>query len=82
MKTVLYKTVTAKTAVELDKQVNQLLEAGYQPYGNPYLIDRQGEETLGEFLLFQAMVMDQDEKDALESEAERVLRGGRVMKKG
>jgi hypothetical protein len=50
MKIVEYKTATGTTPDQLDKEVNELLDQGYQIYGDPY--------STGELLVSQAMVLD------------------------
>ena len=36
MKVIEYRTATADNCASLDKEVNNLLAQGFQPYGNPY----------------------------------------------
>ena len=52
-----YITAFANDAIKLDREVNELLAKGYQPYGDPYVSDCGGavDET-GRFLACQAMV--------------------------
>lgn len=59
MKTILYHTVSASTAAELDKAVNGLLEEGYQLFGSPYLSDRP-EGVVGNMAFFQAMTLEKE----------------------
>jgi hypothetical protein len=66
MKTILYHTVNASTAAELDKAVNGLLEEGYQLFGSPYLSDRPIEGMVGNMAFYQAMTL---EKETSEEEA-------------
>ena len=47
-----YVTVRKENFDALDKDVNALLEQGYQPYGSPYVT-----ESGSEFLVCQAMVI-------------------------
>lgn len=73
MKIVLYRTVSAATAVELDVAVNGLIDEGYQLYGSPYLSDRQVEGMAGNTAFYQAMTLDSDTRaknnDAIMHEA-------------
>ncbi len=50
-----YVTVRRDNFDALDKDVNQLLEQGYQPYGSPYVT-----ESGAEFLVCQAMTLCAD----------------------
>ena len=51
-----YKTAGASSAKDLDVEVNDLIAKGFQPYGNPYLSDREVEGKVDRFVLWQAMV--------------------------
>jgi len=46
-----YYTASAGDLIALDKLVNRMISEGWQPYGNPYLISKNGE-------FCQAMVTD------------------------
>jgi|HubBroStandDraft_1064217.scaffolds.fasta_scaffold83825_3 hypothetical protein len=63
MKTILYHTASAATAVELDKAVNALLDEGYQLYGSPYLSDRVVDGIAGTMAFYQAMTLDKETAD-------------------
>jgi len=63
MKTILYHTVSAPAAAELDKAVNDLLAEGYQLFGSPYLSDRPIEGTAGSMAFYQAMTLEKDTGD-------------------
>ncbi len=63
MKTILYHTVRASTAAELDKAVNGLLEKGYQLFGSPYLSDRPIEGMVGNMAFYQAMTSEKETGD-------------------
>lgn len=52
-----YTTAFANDVVKLDREVNELLAKGYQPYGNPYISDSEGAEGgTDRFLACQAMI--------------------------
>jgi len=57
MKTTLYRTLSASTAAELDKAVNDLLAEGYQLFGSPYLSD------VGGLVFYQAMTLEKETGD-------------------
>jgi hypothetical protein len=38
-----YHTANAGDLISLDKLVNKMIQDGWQPYGNPYLISKSGE---------------------------------------
>ena len=63
MKTILYHTVSASTAAELDNAVNKLLEEGYQLFGSPYLSDLPIEGTAGNMAFYQAMTLEKETGD-------------------
>jgi len=63
MEAVLYHTVVAATAEELDAAVNDLLGQGYELYGSPYLSDRPIEGLGGDRAFHQAMVLDKETRD-------------------
>lgn len=67
MKIIDYKTVGASDATKLDAEVNSLIKLGYQPYGSPYLSDRPVEGIVGDFAMYQAMVLDEDTQKKLMS---------------
>jgi hypothetical protein len=46
-----YKTVAGKDPGHLDRQIKELISAGYQPYGDPYTASKQ---------LCQAMIKTND----------------------
>jgi len=52
-----YKTASGATPQELDVSVMELLGVGYEPFGSPYLSDRQAESLGGNLTFYQAMVM-------------------------
>ena len=56
-KIVEYKTVFGPTPQELDVAVMELLGLGYEPFGSPYLSDRQAESLGGNLTFYQAMVL-------------------------
>jgi hypothetical protein len=64
MKIILYHTVGASTASELDTAVNFLLDEGYQLYGSPYLCDRAVEGAIGIMTFYQAMILDKQSREA------------------
>jgi hypothetical protein len=45
-----YKTITAHSFEDLDRKVNESINQGFQPFGDPYVTD------VGEFLACQAVV--------------------------
>jgi hypothetical protein len=51
-----YATIREDNFKDLDKKVNELIEQGFQPYGNPYVTDNR------EFLVCQAMVNYEKER--------------------
>jgi hypothetical protein len=53
-----YKTAHASSITELDAEVNKLIEDGFQPFGSPYISDRQGAGRVDTYGFFQAMVRD------------------------
>jgi len=63
MKTILYHTVSASTAAELDKAVNNLMAEGYQLFGSPYLSDRPIEGMAGNMAFYQAMTLEKETGD-------------------
>lgn len=64
MKIILYHTVSASTAAELDTAVNALFDEGYQLYGSPYLCDRAVEGAIGVMSFYQAMTLDKQSREA------------------
>jgi hypothetical protein len=64
MEIILYHTVSASTAAELDSAINALLEEGYQLYGSPYLCDRAVEGVIGVMSFYQAMTLDRQAREA------------------
>jgi len=52
-----YHTAHAGDLIALDKLVNKMISDGWQPYGDPYLITKNGE-------FCQAMVTDRDGSEA------------------
>ena len=52
-----YITVGGHSGNELDEAVNEKIGEGFQPYGNPYLSDREVEGNVEGFVIFQAMVI-------------------------
>ena len=51
-----YKLVVAPRN-EIEDEVNTLIEAGWQPFGAPFLLPRKGDDlTLQENMIYQAMV--------------------------
>ena len=63
MKTTLYRTLSASTAAELDKTVNDLLAEGYQLFGSPYLSDHPIEGMVGNMTFYQAMTLEKETGD-------------------
>ena len=57
MKNILYHTVIATTAAELDKSVSDLLDEGYQLYGSPYSINVSKSTVVGDMEFCQAMTL-------------------------
>ena len=51
-----YKTITADNFEELDKKVNESINEGLQPFGNPYVTEQEIEGYVGNYLACQAMV--------------------------
>ena len=52
-----YKLVAAPLN-ELENQVNQLIEAGWQPFGAPFLLQAKPDDlTLQQNMVYQAMVL-------------------------
>jgi hypothetical protein len=52
-----YKLLAAP-AHELEEQVNQLIEAGWQPFGAPFLLPAKPDDlTLQQNMIYQAMVL-------------------------
>ena len=52
-----YKLLAAP-ADELEEQVNQLIEAGWQPFGPPFLLPAKPDDlTLQQNMVYQAMVL-------------------------
>jgi hypothetical protein len=52
-----YKLVAAPPD-ELEDQVNQLIEAGWQPFGTPFLLPAKSDDlTLQQNMVYQAMVL-------------------------
>ena len=56
MKITEYKTATGSTLLELDKEVNELIKQGFQPFGNPYFSTWNIPDKLDTHGFFQAMV--------------------------
>jgi uncharacterized protein DUF1737 len=65
MRTILYHTVSAATAADLDKTINHFLDEGYQLYGNPYLGDQRIEGGIVGTIFYQAMTSDNDARDRM-----------------
>jgi hypothetical protein len=52
-----YKLVSG-SIVEIEEQVNQLIEAGWQPFGPPFLLPAKPDDlTLQQNMVYQAMVL-------------------------
>ena len=52
-----YKLVSG-SIVEIEEQVNQLIEAGWQPFGAPFLVAAKPDDlTLQQKMVYQAMVL-------------------------
>jgi hypothetical protein len=64
MKIILYHTVSAAAAAELDSTINARLEEGYQLYGSPYLCNRAVEGAIGVMSFYQAMTLDRQGREA------------------
>jgi hypothetical protein len=56
MKTEEYKTASGYTLPGLDKNVNELIKVGFQPFGNPYYTAQTSQRT--ETAFCQAMVKE------------------------
>lgn len=52
-----YVTAFSNDLVKLDREVNELIAKGYQPYGNPYISDNEIAGGTDRFLACQAMVL-------------------------
>jgi hypothetical protein len=56
MNVIKYKLVVAPRD-EIEDKVNSLIEAGWQPFGAPFLLPAKGDDlTLQENMIYQAMV--------------------------
>jgi hypothetical protein len=64
MKIILYHTVSAAAAAELDSAINARLEEGYQLYGSPYLCNRAVEGVISVMSFYQAMTLDKQAREA------------------
>lgn len=59
-----YVTAFATDLLKLDREVNELITQGYQPYGDPYVLERETvSASLDRFLACQAMI-SHDEQTA------------------
>ncbi len=61
MKIIEYETAQGSSVSDLDKSVNAMLKAGFQPFGNPYLgnpylSDTKVDGMADTFVVWQAMV--------------------------
>ena len=56
MKTKQYATAYGNNPRELDEAVNKLLSGGWQPFGNPYVMENPVKDAVEPLLLAQAMV--------------------------
>lgn len=56
MKIIEYKTATGSTLPELDREVNELIKQGFQPFGDPYFSTGNIPEKPPTHGFFQAMV--------------------------
>ena len=56
MKIIAYKTAHGSSVRELDESVTEMLKAGFQPFGSPYLSDTEIEGKADTFAVWQAMV--------------------------
>jgi hypothetical protein len=68
MKIIEYKTASGRTVEQLDREVNRLLQEGYQPYDGPYLV--AAKDAPGATSVCQAMMKVsglQQQKPKLES---------------
>jgi hypothetical protein len=68
MKIIEYKTTGGRTGEQLDREVNRLLQEGYQPYDGPYLV--AAKDVPGVAFICQAMMKVsglQQQKPKLES---------------
>jgi hypothetical protein len=54
MKIIEYKTTSGRTGEQLDREVNRLLQEGYQPYDGPYLV--AAKDVPGVAFICQAMM--------------------------
>ncbi|MDA1278283.1 MAG: DUF1737 domain-containing protein [Verrucomicrobia bacterium] len=50
-----YKTATASNIADLDAKVNELIQSGFEPYGDPYVSDVEVEGVVDTFMVCQAM---------------------------
>lgn len=56
-----YVTAFSNDVLKLDREVNELLAKGYQPYGNPYISKNDDVGGINDrFLACQAMVVYED----------------------
>lgn len=67
MRIVKYITARGVSATELDRDVNGLIEMGFQPLGGPYVFDREPTDFTS-FGLFQAMVLDDEAETKMKAE--------------
>ena len=81
MRIVLYRTVNASTAGELDTAINELLGQGYQLYGSPYLSDGSTEGVAGTAAFYQAMTLDDQTRDINAASALKkdIAQGGEIQ---
>ena len=56
-----YVTVQKPSLLELDQEVNRLINDAYQPYGNPYVVEKLAGIS-NPFCICQAMVKDSSMK--------------------
>lgn len=73
MKIVLYRTVSAASAFELDNAVNKLLDEGYELYGPPYLSDAHTEGMVEDLAFFQAMVLSKETAGKIKLETTKAV---------
>jgi hypothetical protein len=62
MKIESYKTLFAKTPMELDQFVKLEIDRGFQPFGNQYFREGEIAEREGKSFFYQAMVREETEK--------------------
>jgi hypothetical protein len=76
MKIEFYQTAYGENIARLDLQVNELIFAGWQPLGNPYVIGSTVDGVHGGDIC-QAMVLDSNAMDKMKKETAAALQEGK-----